>query len=119
MIGPRSGPFVELSIVKIAVAAFALLAFPTLALAQGAPRKIDDCERIGEALAYNACLAKFGPERAGGGPMVTPEQADDLPPGKSAKAGRRSSTRSASYRRGVYTTRARHGRVRAEFSLKR
>jgi len=31
--------------------------------AQAAPRTIDDCEEIKEAMAYNACLASFGPTR--------------------------------------------------------
>ena len=40
-----------------------LLAFlaPTLAAAQGAPRSVGECERLKNDLAYNQCLAMFGP----------------------------------------------------------
>ena len=38
--------------------------------AQAAPRKIGDCEAIEEPLAYNACLASFGPTRGRHAPAV-------------------------------------------------
>jgi hypothetical protein len=41
-------------------ALFALLA-PLPALAQGTPRSIGECERLKNDLAYNQCLAMFGP----------------------------------------------------------
>jgi hypothetical protein len=40
-----------------------LAAMLVTANAQAAPRKIDDCEAIQEPMAYNACLASFGPTR--------------------------------------------------------
>lgn len=55
-----------------------LVAALIAANAQAAPRKIDDCEAIAEPMAYNACLASFGPTRGhsaagavnvGGGPQ--------------------------------------------------
>lgn len=42
-------------------AAFAILVL-SAAAATAAPRSIDDCEAIREAMAYNACLASFGPK---------------------------------------------------------
>ena len=42
-------------------ALFALLFAATGA--QASPRTIDDCEQIKDAMAYNACLASFGPTR--------------------------------------------------------
>ena len=44
------------------LALFALLAFPVAALAQPAPKSIADCEKIKGDLAYNQCLAMFGPK---------------------------------------------------------
>ena len=41
----------------------AVLALATAAPALAAPRSVNDCEEIKEAMAYNACLASFGPER--------------------------------------------------------
>jgi hypothetical protein len=40
----------------------ALLAFPFAAAAQPAPKSIADCEKIKGDLAYNQCLANFGPK---------------------------------------------------------
>ncbi|WP_244528778.1 hypothetical protein [Methylobacterium gossipiicola] len=34
---------------------------PCLAAAQGAPRSVGECERLKNDLAYNQCLAMFGP----------------------------------------------------------
>jgi hypothetical protein len=45
------------------LAVLALVCLPCAALAQGKPRTIEDCERIDEPLAYNACLASFGPRQ--------------------------------------------------------
>jgi hypothetical protein len=39
-----------------------LLAFPVAAAAQPAPKSIADCEKIKGDLAYNQCLASFGPK---------------------------------------------------------
>lgn len=83
----------------------AALLVPSVAFAQGKPRSIEDCELVKEPLAYNACLASFGPARNGEGPRVTavPDNAD-------TRSVRRSS------RRGK-VVRGRGGRVRAEFSV--
>ena len=90
-----------------------------LAHAQGAPRSIGDCERVKGDLAYNGCLATFGPRanvRSGGegAPAAAPppsartaSAAEDAPPQKTV--GRRG-------RSGRY---ARHGRSRASFSVGR
>ena len=43
------------------LAAFAVLLAPLPALAQGTPRSIGECERLKNDLAYNQCLAMFGP----------------------------------------------------------
>lgn len=46
------------------VVACAAALVPALVLAQGAkPRSLEDCEKIEEAMNYNACLASFGPKR--------------------------------------------------------
>jgi hypothetical protein len=48
-----------------------------LALAAGAaraaPRGIDDCEAIQNAMAYNACLASFGPKASRAGALLPGE----------------------------------------------
>lgn len=43
------------------IAAFVLCVVPFGALAQGTPRSIGECERLKNDLAYNQCLAMFGP----------------------------------------------------------
>ena len=43
------------------LAAFAVLLASLPALAQGTPRSIGECERLKNDLAYNQCLAMFGP----------------------------------------------------------
>jgi hypothetical protein len=43
------------------LAALALLLAPLPALGQGTPRSIAECERLKNDLAYNQCLALFGP----------------------------------------------------------
>ena len=85
--------------------AAALLLVPASALAQAQPQKIEDCEAISAPLAYNACLAKFGPARRPGGPEVT-----EVPPDADKKVFRRSS------RRGKIA-RGRGGRAHAEFRV--
>jgi hypothetical protein len=76
-------------------ALIALLCLPTLALAQPAPKSIADCEKIKGDLAYNQCLASFGPkvgERRSRG--VATADGEDEPvvtagrPGRSSYAGR-------------------------------
>lgn len=80
---------------------------PTLALAQEQARSISDCEKIKADLAYNNCLASFGPkmgERRSR--AAAPADADEEP------AVQQSSRRSSSSRRG------RRGRVSASFSVR-
>lgn len=43
------------------LATFIVLLAPVPALAQGTPRSIGECERLKNDLAYNQCLAMFGP----------------------------------------------------------
>lgn len=85
-----------------------------------APRSIDDCERYKEALAYNACLASFGPERRGGGALVSQEVSSDGD-GKAETSGRRAESRygkrSNRYSRSSRYQRNRHGRASATFSV--
>ena len=50
-------PFLRLT----PLAALAVLLAPLPALAQGAPRSIGECERLKNDLAFNQCLAMFGP----------------------------------------------------------
>jgi hypothetical protein len=92
------------------VLAALLIALPAAAFAQGAPRSIEDCERIKVDLAYNQCLASFGPkmgERApGGGPV-----AEDYSGEETRQAVRSSRRGRAAYQRG------RRGRKAASFSV--
>ena len=64
------------------LAAALLVLLPTAVLAQGAPRSIADCERIKADMAYNQCLATFGPKRGEriprGGPVA--EAGDEAAP---------------------------------------
>jgi len=43
------------------LAALVVLVAPFPALARGTPRSIGECERLKNDLAYNQCLAMFGP----------------------------------------------------------
>ncbi len=52
MLLPKSSP---------ALAGSLLLWLGTAALAQGTPRSVGECERLKNDLAYNQCLAMFGP----------------------------------------------------------
>ena len=94
----------------ILAALLALLAFPLAAAAQPAPKSIADCEKIKGDLAYNQCLANFGPkmgERRSSGASAAASAAADEP---ASTRGRRS--RSAAH--------ARHpGRQRAAFDIGR
>ena len=49
---PKSSP---------ALAGLLLLCLGGVALAQGTPRSVGECERLKNDLAYNQCLAMFGP----------------------------------------------------------
>ncbi|HEX8664086.1 MAG TPA: hypothetical protein VF744_08665 [Beijerinckiaceae bacterium] len=89
----------------------ALLLFPCAAMAQPAPKSIADCEKIKGDLAYNQCLANFGPKmgerRARGTVAAAAADNDDEPV---VARGRRA--RSAGYTR-------RGGRQRAVFEVGR
>ncbi len=72
--------------------------------AQAAPKNIDDCEKIKEPMAYNECLASFGPAAGshGGGAYLPPAGARHSEPHVGAAGG--------VIRRGA------HGRVHMEFT---
>lgn len=89
---------------RILLALF-ILACPTLALAQAgaAPRSIADCEKVKGDLAYNQCLASFGPrrgERAPRGPQPSPEQLQTEAPQGNTQQARRGRGGRALARRG-------------------
>jgi hypothetical protein len=89
----------------LALAAF--LAWPLAAAAQPAPGSIQDCEKIKGDLAYNQCLATFGPKvgerrRASG---AAPAEQDEPAVESSDRRGR------YAYRRG------RRGRMQASFDI--
>src|SRR3954465_12722235 len=55
---------------KHLLAALVLLALPATAVAQSRPGSIGDCEKIKNDLAYNQCLASFGPKMGERAPRV-------------------------------------------------
>jgi hypothetical protein len=77
----------------VALIALSTAAVAVPALAQGKPRTIEDCERIDEPLAYNACLASFGPKR--GEPATSVEEAEpaEAEPAKPTPGRQRGATR--------------------------
>ncbi|BDV33416.1 hypothetical protein SS37A_09450 [Methylocystis iwaonis] len=77
------------------------------------PRKIDDCEAIKDANAYNLCLASFGPMRGQHGASY-PGVASEGEKGGRSGASKYSSghATASSYGRGFHT----HGRIRMEFT---
>ena len=88
------------------------------ASAQAAPKNIDDCEKIKEPMAYNECLASFGPARGtcGRGAVLRPGQR-----GRAARGGEGSKARApTARRRGAWqrrmAMRGANGRVRMEFT---
>jgi hypothetical protein len=77
---------------KILLTCLALL-WPLAAAAQflEAPKSVSDCERIKNDLAYNQCLASFGPkrgERGAGGATIGED--DDAPVTRPKRGGRSS-----------------------------
>jgi hypothetical protein len=86
-----------------------VLAVPGIALAQSpAPGSIADCERIKGDLAYNQCLANFGPARGERRSRVAaPAGEDDEPAVR--RGGRRGNS--------GYRTRRRGGRQSAAFEV--
>ena len=98
------------------LAAFTVLLAPLPALAQGTPRSIIECERLKNDLAYNQCLAMFGPaaKNVAGGyasadPAAVPAFAAPLAQGEDV------AEPAPSGRRGHY--RGRRGRQSAVFAL--
>jgi hypothetical protein len=99
-------------------AALCVAALLWSAAALAAPRRIEDCEAITAPLAYNECLAAFGPTRA-----------NRTPPQGYAPAAEPSPSRGASHataggggrRRllGAVVSRGRAGRVHMEFTPRR
>jgi hypothetical protein len=85
-------------------ALFALLLAATVA--QASSRTIDDCEQIKDAMAYNACLASFGPTRGHHGPT------SGLGPGRFESV-RRARSHGAS---GAAYAHIRGGRMHMEFT---
>ncbi|WP_375462503.1 hypothetical protein [uncultured Methylobacterium sp.] len=66
-----------------ALAALLLVGLAGAALAQGMPRSVGECERLKNDLAYNQCLAMFGPTAknvAGGYATGEASSAPALPP---------------------------------------
>jgi hypothetical protein len=94
-----------------------LLLCPLAAAAQspGAPKSVSDCERIKSDLAYNQCLASFGPKRGERGGGAAPDDDDgpavrrsgrDRRSGLSARSGRQTAAFDVvSGRRGARTRR--------------
>jgi len=70
-----------------------LLLSPLVAAAQSsdAPKSVSDCERIKNDLAYNQCLASFGPKR---GERAAPTAEDEGPVLRRSGRGGRSARRS-------------------------
>jgi hypothetical protein len=100
---------------RLPAAFLALLVGPLAgaALAQGAPRSIGDCERIKGDLAYNQCLAMFGPKA-----NVKAASAESMPvPAPQAAASAAVEEPRVRGRRGRYGRYARGGRSRAVFTV--
>ena len=86
-----------------------LLLAPAAASAQDKPRSIAECEKVKEDLAYNNCLASFGPkrgERPATGAAV-PADADDPKPAVSRGA-----------RASRFARRGKRGRISATFDVR-
>lgn len=91
---------------KLKFLAMALALAPCAAVA--APRSIKDCERIKQADAYNACLARFGPPVPGlamrekefsKGKPTSVIQAPAIPPSPALRRARRRARRGHAVRR--------------------
>ena len=82
-----------------------LCPLPAAAQALEAPKSVSDCERIKNDMAYNQCLASFGPKRGERGSRGAADGDDDEP------VTQRSSGRGKAGRRG------RAGREAAAFNV--
>jgi hypothetical protein len=83
----------------------ALLAFPFAAAAQPAPKSIADCEKIKGDLAYNQCLASFGPkmgERRSRGAAAAPADDDEPVVATRSRRGRSGYARRGGRQRAVF-----------------
>jgi hypothetical protein len=89
------------------------------ASAQAAPKNIDDCEKIKEPMAYNQCLASFGPAvgHVGSGQSYAPASEGGAPRAAVGK-GRRARAYHAPARRGAggMAMHGASGRMRMEFT---
>jgi hypothetical protein len=89
------------------------------ASAQAAPKNIDDCEKIKEPMAYNECLASFGPAvgHVGSGQSYAPASEGGAPRAAVGK-GRRARAYHAPARRGAggMAMHGASGRMRMEFT---
>jgi hypothetical protein len=85
--------------------------------ARAAPSAIDDCEKIKEPMAYNECLASFGPAvgHVGSGQSYGPASEGES---RAEQIGRKAGAYHAPARRrpGGMATRGANGRVRMEFT---
>jgi len=72
-----------------------------------APRRIEECETISAPLAYNECLASFGPTRANRG------ASRNYAPAEEPRRAARNQSRSLP---GVAVTRKSNGRIHMEFT---
>jgi hypothetical protein len=87
------------------------------ASARAAPKNIDDCEKVKEPMAYNECLASFGPAvgHVGAGQSYGPaSEGEPRAAGKGRTVGAYHSP--APRRAGGMATRGANGRVRMEFT---
>lgn len=85
------------------------------ASAQGTPRSVGECERLKNDLAYNQCLAMFGPaaKNVAGG-YATGEAGPSLPAAAAIPQAEEPAEEPRGGRRGRY--RVRHGRQTAVFT---
>jgi hypothetical protein len=87
------------------------------ASAQAAPKNIDDCEKIKEPMAYNECLASFGPAvgHVGSGQSYGPASEGEP---RAERKGRKAGAYHTPARRGAggMAMRGANGRVRMEFT---
>jgi hypothetical protein len=85
---------------------FSFLLVPAAVLAQPAPKSIGDCEKIKGDLAYNQCLATFGPKvgerRSRGGGGMAEASDDDEPVVRSGRRGRYGYSRRGGRQRAVF-----------------
>ena len=114
------------SFLLLGLACVAAPSFAHPAAAQGAPRSMSECERLKNDLAYNQCLAMFGPaaKNVGGGDGGAGASAAvatalaAIPPGaaEALPMAEESSQEAGSRRRGRRGRYTHHGRQSASFT---